>query len=62
MINSSEAAQLKALDEYGVLDSAPEAAFDRLTALAADLFDAPIALVSWSNANASGSSPATVWT
>ena len=46
MIDSSEAARLKALDEYGVLDSAPEAAFDRLTALAADLFDAPIALVS----------------
>jgi PAS domain S-box-containing protein len=46
MTDRSEAARLKALHDYGVLDSAPEAAFDRLTALAADLFDAPIALVS----------------
>lgn len=46
MIDRSEAARLQALDDYGVLDSAPEVAFDRLTALAADLFDAPIALVS----------------
>nr|QQZ49937.1 GAF domain-containing protein [Phenylobacterium glaciei] len=46
MIDPSEAARLQALDDYDVLDSAPEAAFDRLTALAADLFRAPIALVS----------------
>ena len=46
MIELSEAARLCALDDYQVLDSAPEPAFDRLTALAADLFDAPIALVS----------------
>ncbi|WP_310540013.1 PAS domain S-box protein [Phenylobacterium sp.] len=46
MIELSEAARLCALDDYQVLDSAPEAAFDRLTALAADLFHAPIALVS----------------
>ncbi|MDP1631155.1 MAG: PAS domain S-box protein [Caulobacter sp.] len=35
-----------ALDQIGVLDTLPEATFDRLTALAADLFDTPIALVS----------------
>ncbi|WP_310539602.1 GAF domain-containing protein, partial [Phenylobacterium sp.] len=46
MIELSEAARLCALDDYQVLDSAPEPAFDRLTALAADLFQAPIALVS----------------
>ena len=46
MIELSEAARLCALEDYQVLDSAPEAAFDRLTALAADLFQAPIALVS----------------
>ena len=41
-----EALRLETLRAYDVLDTAPEAAFDRLTALAADLFDAPIALVS----------------
>lgn len=46
MTKRSEAARLRALDDYGVLDTPPEAAFDRLTALAADLFDAPIALIS----------------
>jgi PAS domain S-box-containing protein len=46
MTDELEAARLRALDAYRVLDTAPEACFDRLTALAADLFDAPIALVS----------------
>jgi signal transduction histidine kinase len=41
-----EAARLSALYDYEVLDTGPEEAFDRLSALAADLFDAPIALVS----------------
>jgi PAS domain S-box-containing protein len=41
-----EAERLRALESYGVLDTAPEEAFDRLTQLAADLFDAPVALVS----------------
>lgn len=41
-----EAARLRDLNAYGVLDTPPEPVFDRLTALAADLFDAPIALVS----------------
>ncbi|MHB8283991.1 MAG: ATP-binding protein [Caulobacteraceae bacterium] len=42
----AEVERLKALYDFAVLDSLPEARFDRLTALAADLFDAPIALVS----------------
>lgn len=41
-----EAARLEALRALGVMDTAPEARFDRITALASDLFDAPIALVS----------------
>jgi PAS domain S-box-containing protein len=44
--NPAEEARLRALESYGVLDTAPEEAFDRLTQLAADLFDAPMALVS----------------
>jgi PAS domain S-box-containing protein len=42
----AEAQRLAALFEYEVLDTPPELAFDRLTALAADIFDAPIALIS----------------
>ena len=38
--------RLQALYTYDVLDSPPEPSFDRLTALAARLFDVPIALVS----------------
>ncbi|MBC7415412.1 MAG: EAL domain-containing protein [Herminiimonas sp.] len=41
-----EAERLHCLQEYGVLDTPPEAAFDRITALAARLLDMPIALVS----------------
>jgi PAS domain S-box-containing protein len=37
---------LQTLKDYGVLDTPPDEAFDRLTGLAASLFDAPIALVS----------------
>lgn len=46
MASSSEAARLRVLSDYGVLDTAPEAAFDRIAQLAAQLFDAPMALVS----------------
>ncbi|MCC6918007.1 MAG: PAS domain S-box protein [Alphaproteobacteria bacterium] len=38
--------RLAILHSYRILDTAPEPAFDRLAALAADLFDAPMALVS----------------
>ena len=40
-----EAARLAAVEAYGILDTAAEPAFDRITAMAADLFDAPIALL-----------------
>jgi two-component sensor histidine kinase len=38
--------RLDTLREYRILDTEPEAAFDRVTKLVADLFDVPIALVS----------------
>ena len=41
-----ETERLKALGRYAVLDTPPEASFDRITALAARLFSVPIALVS----------------
>ncbi|HMJ12916.1 MAG TPA: diguanylate cyclase [Polyangiaceae bacterium] len=41
-----ETERLAALRRYAVLDTPPERAFDRITALAARLFDVPIALVS----------------
>lgn len=43
---AEETKRLEALHRYRVLDTAPEPAFDRLAALAARLFGAPIALVS----------------
>lgn len=42
----NEAARLRALADYQILDSEPERAFDLLTALARRHFDVPIALVS----------------
>jgi PAS domain S-box-containing protein len=44
-MDRAEAARIAELIDYGVLDTAPEEAFDRLTALAAELFDTPIALM-----------------
>lgn len=43
----NETLRLELLKRYEILDTPPEAAFDRITALAADLFDAPIAIVSF---------------
>lgn len=42
----NEADRLAALHRYGVLDTPPDPRFDRIVALAAQLFDMPIALVS----------------
>lgn len=44
--SENDAARLRALQRYHVLDTAHEAAFDRITQLAARLFEVPIALVS----------------
>ncbi|MFQ4140076.1 PAS domain S-box protein [Nodosilinea sp. PGN35] len=42
----NEAGRLAALRRYNILDTPPEAGFDRITSLAARLFDVPMALVS----------------
>ncbi|MDH3553211.1 MAG: ATP-binding protein [Gammaproteobacteria bacterium] len=42
----NETQRLQALREYRILDTEPEAAFDRLTAIAAAHYDVPIALIS----------------
>jgi two-component sensor histidine kinase len=41
-----EARRLAAVRRYHILDTPPDGSFDRITALAADLFDVPIAIVS----------------
>lgn len=45
-IPGNEAERLAALQRYNILDTPPEAAFDRITKLAARLFNMPIALIS----------------
>lgn len=45
-IPANEAQRLAALHRYKILDTPPEAAFDRITTLAARLFNMPIVLVS----------------
>jgi GAF domain-containing protein len=40
-----EQERLDALRRYGILDSEREAAFDRITSLAADLLEVPISLI-----------------
>lgn len=45
-VPKNEDERLRALARYDILDTPPEESFDRITRLAAELFDAPIALVS----------------
>lgn len=45
-MNTTEQLRLSALDTLNLLDTPPDAAFDNLTRLAADVFQAPIALIS----------------
>jgi PAS domain S-box-containing protein len=45
-MSQNEARRIRELQNYGILDTSPDIAFDRVTHLACDLFDAPIALVS----------------
>jgi len=42
---SDEASRLSILRHYEILDTPPEAAFERITALAASLFNAPISII-----------------
>ncbi len=46
VVAAVERERLDAVRRYDILDSPPDGAFDRITALAARLFDAPIAIVS----------------
>jgi two-component sensor histidine kinase len=46
-----DADRLAALKHYEILDTPPEAAFDHITAFAADLFKAPIAIISFLDGN-----------
>lgn len=45
MIATDEAERLAAVKRYDILDTPADGTFDRLTALASELFDVPIALV-----------------
>jgi two-component sensor histidine kinase len=47
VLTVNEADRLAALGRYEILDTPPEAAFDHITALAAALFKAPIAIISF---------------
>ncbi|HEY8721691.1 protein kinase domain-containing protein [Pengzhenrongella sp.] len=46
IIPENEPARMAAVQRYDILDSPPDGAFDRITALAARLFSVPIAIVS----------------
>jgi hypothetical protein len=59
-VMGGEAERLAALGALDVLDSPPEAEFDLITKLAAQLFNVPVALLSLVDANRNGSSRATV--
>jgi serine/threonine protein kinase len=45
-LSTDETARMLAVERYDILDTPPDGAFDRITAMAARLFDAPIAIVS----------------
>lgn len=45
IIPSNEAERISAVRRYQILDTPPDGTFDRITALASELFDVPIALV-----------------
>ena len=46
LITDDEAARMAAVHQYQILDTPPDATFDRITALTARLFNVPIAIVS----------------
>ncbi len=46
MVPEDEQGRLAAVQRYHVLDTPPDGAFDRITALAARLFDVPISIIS----------------
>jgi two-component sensor histidine kinase len=46
LVSKNESERLTAVRRYDILDTPPDGAFDRITALAARLFDVPISIVS----------------
>lgn len=46
LIPSNEAARMSAVKRYDILDTPPDGAFDRVTAMAARRFDVPISIIS----------------
>ena len=46
LIPANERERLDAVRRYDILDTPPDGAFDRITALAARIFDVPISIVS----------------
>ena len=59
---TDESERMAAVRRYHVLDTPPDGAFDRITALAARLFDVPIAIVSIVDSDRIWSSPTTAST
>ncbi len=45
-LDDRERARLEAIERYAILDTPPDGAFDRITRLAAQIFDAPVAICS----------------
>jgi two-component sensor histidine kinase len=45
-LETSEARRLAAIRRYDILDTPPDGSFDRITAIAADLFSVPISIIS----------------
>ena len=51
IIPANEPARLEALKSYAIVDTLPEAGFDEITELAAQICDCPVALVSFVDAS-----------
>ena len=62
MISFDEEARIDVVRKYEILDTPPDGAFDRITALAARLFSAPIAIVSVVDTDRIWFKSHTVWT
>jgi hypothetical protein len=60
-VAGNESARIAALRALDILDTEPEARFDRLTRLSQRMFAVPIALVSLVDEIANGSNPARAW-
>ena len=61
-IPSNEAARMSAVKRYDILDTPPDGAFDRLTAIAARRFHVPISIISIVDHDRSGSNRIMAWT